>query len=91
MTYRYRIGDRVKVKRHSLEGNPRTPAYVRGKEGMIVAVHGRIENLIDHRGVYPPLYTLEFSLQDLFAGSSSDKVWVDIHEEWLEEPGAALS
>jgi len=81
---RFRVGNRVKVKRENPQGNPRTPAYVRGKEGVITAVHGVIDNPRDHRGLYPPLYTVAFLVQDLFGGTSSDKLWVDIHEEWLE-------
>ena len=84
MTYRFSLGNKVRVKRQNPEGNPRTPAYVLGQEGVITAVHGTIENSIDHRGVYPPLYTVEFGVKDLFGGSSADKVWVDVHEEWLE-------
>ena len=87
MSYRFLIGDRVRVKRENPEGNPRTPAYVRGHKGVVTFVHGVMENTIDHHGVYPPLYTIGFNVQDLFGGESSDKVWVDVHEEWLEETG----
>ena len=89
MSDHFFVGNRVRVKRESPEGNPRTPAYVRGKEGVITAVHGTMENSIDHRGVYPPLYAVEFGIQDLFGGTNSDTVWVDVHEEWLEEPAGA--
>lgn len=84
MNYRFQVGDRVKVKWENLQGNPRTPAYVRGKEGVITAVHGVIDNPRDHRGLYPPLYTVRFAVQDLFGGTSKDKLWVDVQEEWLE-------
>ena len=83
------VGDRVRVKGENPEGNPRTPAYVRGKEGVIAVAHGTMENPIDHRGVYPPLYSVEFGVQDLFGRASSDRVWVDVHEEWLEEASGA--
>ena len=89
MSDRFSVGDRVRVKHENPEGNPRTPGYVRGKDGVIAAVHGTAENPIDHRGVYPPLYTVEFGVQHLFGSVSSDTVWVDVHEEWLEEPGDA--
>lgn len=81
---RFKVGDRVRVRQESAGGNPRTPAYVRGKVGTVVALHGQIENPLDHRGVYPPLYTLEFEVRDLFGGSGRDRVTADIHEEWLE-------
>lgn len=49
-----------------------------------MAVHGRIDNPIDHRYIYPPLYTVAFHVRDIFGGTSSDRLWIDIHEEWLE-------
>jgi ribosomal protein L21E len=42
-THRFHVGDRVQVKRENLAGNPRTPAYVRGKSGIVTALHGSIE------------------------------------------------
>ena len=87
MSYRFLIGDQVAVKRENPEGNPRTPAYVRGHNGVVTFIHGVIENTIDHHGVYPPLYTIGFNVQDLFGGECSDKIWVDVHEEWLEVTG----
>ena len=86
---RFFVGSRVRVKLENPEGNPRTPVYSRGKQGVITGVHGTMESPIDHRGVYPPLYTVEFAVHDLFGGASSDTVWVDVHEEWLEGLGGA--
>ena len=87
MSFQFSAGNRVRVRRENAEGNPRTPVYVRGKEGVVTAVHGMMESSIDHRGVYPPLYTVEFNIRDLFGGTSPDTIWVDLHEEWLEESG----
>jgi Nitrile hydratase beta subunit, C-terminal len=53
-THRFHVRDRVRVKRANPVGNPRTPAYVRGKEGIVIALHGSIVNPLDHHGVYPP-------------------------------------
>jgi len=83
---KFKIGDAIVVKRNQAGGNPRTPAYVRGKRGVIAAVHGIIENFRDHRGLYPPLYTVKFELEELFQQRGRDTVWVDVHEEWLQEP-----
>lgn len=80
----FQIGDRVQVKVTNLEGNPRTPPYIRGKVGVVIALHGRIDNPIDHRGVYPPLYTVEFEVRDVFGTDSSDRLAVDIHDDWLD-------
>lgn len=81
---RFKVGDRILVKQDELGGNPRTPKYVRGKSGVIAAVHGVIENPRDHRGLYPPLYTVRFDVAELSDQPDGDTVWVDIHEEWLQ-------
>lgn len=80
----YQVGDRVRVKVANPKGNPRTPPYIRGKTGVVTTLHGRIDNPIDHRGIYPSLYTVEFEVRDVFGTDSSDRLAVDIHEEWLE-------
>ena len=81
---RFRVGDRVVVKRENPSGNPRTPYYVRGKSGVITEVHGVINNPVDHRGLYPPLYTVMFTLKEVFGREANESLWVDVHEEWLE-------
>jgi Nitrile hydratase beta subunit len=43
-THRFHVGDRVRVKRANPAGNPRTPAYVRGKGGTVTVLHGSIVN-----------------------------------------------
>jgi Nitrile hydratase beta subunit len=74
--HQFRVGDQVRVKYAG--GNPRTPGYVRGQVGLVVSLHGRMENPLDHRDVYPPLCTVAFSVQD------RDRLYVDLHEDWLE-------
>jgi len=51
---------------------------------VVRALLGTMENPMDHRDVYPPLCTLEFTVGEIFGGDSSDKVFADIHEDWLE-------
>ena len=80
----FKVGDRVAVKKENSSGNPRTPKYIRGKKGVIVEAHGVIENLRDHRGLYPPLYTVAFDVKEVFGTESADKLRVDLHEDWLE-------
>jgi Nitrile hydratase beta subunit len=76
--HQFRVGDPVRVK--SAGGNPRTPAYVRGQIGQVVKLHGQMDNPLDHRDVYPPLCTVAFS-----AGvRARDRLYVDLHEDWLE-------
>ena len=80
---RFKVGDAVTVLADVADGNPRTPAYVRGKSGIVTCLHGTMANPIDHRNVYPPLYTVTFRIKDVFGGSTTDALSVDIHEEWL--------
>lgn len=78
---RFDVGDRVRVQEEVPDGNPRTPPYLRGRTGTVVRCHGRVENPLDHRGVYPPLYSIVFTVP---AGPGpDDEVLADIHEEWL--------
>jgi nitrile hydratase len=81
--HHFHVGDRVRVERANPAGNPRTPAYIRGKSGTVTALHGSIVNPLDHRSVYPPLCTVLFSVREVFGGSSHDTLSVDLHEDWL--------
>jgi nitrile hydratase len=82
---RFKVGDRVLVKREVPGGNPRTPRYVRGKRGRVDRIHGVMDNPLDHRGRYPPLYTITFAVKDVFESSADGTLYVDVHEDWLEE------
>jgi nitrile hydratase len=81
---RFKMGDTVRVRRQALPGNPRTPSYARGKVGIVTTVHGCMPNPLDHRGVYPPLYTIVFPISDVFPGRGEGALHADIHEDWLE-------
>ena len=89
-THRFHVGERVRVMQANPAGNPRTPAYVRGKEGIVTALHGSIENPLDHRGVYPPLCSVVFPVGEVFGGASQDTLSVDLHEDWLAPAGTAV-
>jgi hypothetical protein len=80
---KYKVGDAVIVAVENPTGNPRTPHFIRGKRGVIGAVHGVLENIRDHRGVHKPLYTVKFDLSELSSCDDQDSIWVDVHEEWL--------
>ena len=75
---RFRVGDRVRVLADVPGGNPRTPRYLRGRTGTVVRAHGVVENPLDHRDAYPPLYTVVFPLP-----RGDDEILADVHEEWL--------
>lgn len=87
--FRFTIGDRVKVKLDNPLGNPRTPRYIRGKDGVIAEIHGVIYNPRDHRDIYPPLYRVKFPVREVFGTFSDDSLWIDLHEEWLEKTTTA--
>lgn len=80
------VGDRVLVRTSPRfpTSNPRTPAYAKGKPARIVAVHGRVDNPLDHHAAYEPLYTLEFDGRDVFGSAAHHQVIADLHEEWLD-------
>jgi hypothetical protein len=83
-TEQFGLGDRVRVKAENPAGNPRTPPYIRGKTGQVVELHGLVANPLDHREEYPPMYTVQFTVADVFGGTSADKLTLEIHQEWLE-------
>lgn len=85
LSYKFKVGDRVRVRQENADGNPRTPKYVRGKQGVIAAIHGVMNNPLDHRGLYPPLYTVVFDMKEVSGKPGGEKLCVDIHEEWLEQ------
>lgn len=80
---KFKVGDAIVIATENPSGNPRTPQYIRGKRGVIGAVHGRLENPTDHRGIYQPLYTVRFDLSEVSTCHDQDSIWVDVHEEWL--------
>lgn len=82
--HRFLPGDRVRVLSERTGGNPRTPRYVRGRTGVVTARHGVIDNPLDHHHPYPPLYSVEFRVEDLAGPGGDDLVVADLHEEWLE-------
>ncbi len=93
MTAKYQPLDRVKVRVGSPPGHFRTPTYIQGKTGLVVALCGVFLNpeSLAHGGAglpKQPLYRVEFDQDRVwpqYAGSSNDKILVDIYEHWLEQ------
>ncbi len=91
-TARYRPGDRVRVRVDSPRHHFRTPAYVQGKSGRVVALCGVFPNpeTLAHGGSglpQKPLYRVEFPQTEVwekYQGPAGDTVLVDIYEHWLE-------
>ena len=89
---KYRTGERVRVRVDNPRGHYRTPTYIQGKTGRVVAFCGQFLNpeSLGHGGSglpEKPLYRVEFSqteVWDRYQGPSGDKILVDIYEHWLD-------
>ena len=88
---KYKPGDLVSVRVDSPAHHFRTPSYVQGKTGRIVALCGAFHNpeSLAHGGSglpEQPLYRVEFAQSDLwdqYQGPGIDKLLIDIYEHWL--------
>ncbi len=89
---KYQPNDRVKVRVGSPPGHFRTPTYIQGKTGQIVALCGVFPNpeSLAHGGSgmpRQPLYRVEFEQKEVwteYPGPTQDKVLVDIYQHWLD-------
>jgi nitrile hydratase subunit beta len=89
---KFHKGDRIVVRRRDVEGHIRTPRYVQGRPGVVVAYRGIWPNpeLLAYRVDDPTgvaLFTVDFDLTDLwqdYAHDAGDRVAVDLYEHWLE-------
>ena len=91
---RFAPGERVRVAARPVLGHCRTPWYLRGKTGIVAAVHGRFRNpelLAYHKPGLPArvLFKVRFKQSDLWGryhGPAGDHLEADIYEHWLEPP-----
>ena len=89
---RFKPGDHVRVRSEDKPGHVRTPAYVRGKAGLVESVLGEFRNpeLLaygDPGLPERPLYKISFRQKDLweeYPGPPDDTLCMDIYEHWLE-------
>lgn len=89
---RYDVGRPVRVARREEAGHCRTPWYLRGRSGVIVARLGTYRDpvkLAYHRPGLParPLYKVRFRQSEVWAGyvgDAGDHLEADIYEHWLE-------
>lgn len=86
----FRVGDRVRVREDYPPGHFRTPVYVRGRVGTIVAFLGTFGDpeVLAYRlqGPDRPLYAVRFRHGDLWSDdgeSRCDTVDVDLYGHWL--------
>ncbi len=89
---RYRVGQQVRVSERRHTGHHRTPAYLKGKTGLVQAASGPFRNPEDLAhggdGMPPlPLYRVSFSQRELwpaYGGADEDRLHADLYEHWLE-------
>lgn len=79
----FEVGQRVRVSGRSHGGHHRTPGYVKGKVGTVVVRHGAFTNPETRAYGEDGLPKQELYLVAL-EGVSSDRVYVDVFEHWLE-------
>ncbi len=92
MSARFAVGQRVRVRRAFPPGHVRTPAYVRGKAGVIEDLAGHFANpeeLAYGRDGLPrqALYRVRFRQTELwpdYHGAAADSAVADLFEHWLE-------
>lgn len=88
----FRVGDRVRVRDDYPTGHFRTPVYVRGRVGTVVAFRGTFGDpeTLAYRleGPDRPLYAVRFRHRDLWPDRGEprgDTVEVDIYGHWLSQ------
>ena len=91
MKPKFAAGARVRVRVAYPVGHNRTPAYIRGKRGIVERICGEFrkpEELAYGRiGERETLYRVRFPLADIwngYAGAIHDKIDVEVYEHWLE-------
>lgn len=93
----YQPGDPVRVRIYNPGGHFRTPAYIQGQTGRIVALGGVFANpeSLAYGGdgrPRQPLYRVEFLQTQVwpnYPGPAADKIVVDLYQHWLEPAAAA--
>ena len=84
MTYKFSVGDKVRIKTESYNDRKRVPRYIMGKLGTVEVVRGYFSNPTDHREERPPIYSIGFDQEKISQqGSERDKVIVDDFEDWM--------
>ncbi len=85
----FSVGDEVRVRKMNPPTHTRCPKYVRGSTGKVVTSHGcqiYPDSAAIGKGPDPqPLYTVEFSSQELWGEDAGpkDTVFVDLWEPYL--------
>jgi nitrile hydratase len=93
--HRFRVGDRVRVKRRFPPGHRRTPTYIRGKVGEIERICGAFPNPEELAYGFDGepkkvLYRVRFAQKEVwprYEGPERDLIEMEIYEHWLEPAG----
>lgn len=89
---RFKVGDAVLVKRACPPGHRRTPAYIRGKHGVIERICGAFPNPEELAYGFDGepkrvLYRVRFEQGHLwpdYSGQAADRLELELFEHWLE-------
>lgn len=85
------MADRVRVRHDMPPGHIRTPAYLRGKVGVIERTLGPFPNpeqlAYRHKGTPLPLHRVRFTMAEVWgaqAETPTDTIEAEIYAHWLE-------
>ncbi|GGF93434.1 nitrile hydratase subunit beta [Paenibacillus abyssi] len=88
---KYKPGTVVQAKLAATLGHTRIPRYIRGKQGVIEAVHGHspIPDIRVDQGLslYQPVYRVRFKARELWGEDASpkDTLCIELWEDYLEQ------
>jgi len=87
------VGERVRVSDRAHRGHHRTPAYLKGKTGVVERAHDSFTNpetraYGDSGLPKQTCYLVAFEQCDVwpsYSGRPRDRIYVDVFRHWLEE------
>ena len=90
--HRFKVGDRVMIKRAFPPGHRRTPHYIRGKMGVIERICGAFPNPEELAYGFDGeprrvLYRVRFYQHHVwkpYEGNQGDVIELELYEHWLE-------
>jgi nitrile hydratase len=94
---RFKVGDSIVTRNINPLGHTRLPRYARGRRGVIAAHHGTHvfpDSNASGRGPDPHhLYSVRFEAHELWgdAAASTDAIYIDLWEPYLEPPPAGAA
>ena len=92
MSAKFNLGEKVRVRIGTPPTHFRTPAYIQGKTGVVVSLHGAFRNpeSLAYGGdglPKQPLYLVRFAQSEVWGqdnAAPADTLYIDIYEPWLE-------